>query len=67
MADVKDNTMYPYMVRYLDDAFGWAESAPENVPEYLGMHIGRIEVCIEGELIGYIHTGDDMHFESVES
>jgi hypothetical protein len=67
MATVTDNSLWPYMVKYLDAAFDWAEKAPEGAKEYLGMHIGRIEVCIEGELIGYIHTGDELHFEPVES
>lgn len=61
-----DSEMWPYMVKYLADAFEWAEKAPENKKEYLGMHIGKIEVCIEGELVGYIYTGDEMHYESVE-
>jgi hypothetical protein len=62
---VSNEAMWPYMAKYLNDAFDWAEKAPESDPVYLGMHIGKIEVCIDGELIGHIHTGDEMRFEPV--
>lgn len=63
---VSKNATWPFMAKYLSDAFAWAENAPENDPAYLGMYIGKMEVCIDGQVIGHIYTGDELRFEPVE-
>jgi hypothetical protein len=53
--------IWPYLAKYLAEAFAWAGAAPEE--QTVGLYVDLIPVMCAGEIVGHIVTGEEMRFE----